>query len=236
MVSSPVSGIETTEASNRLWLSLCTHLLPFPAGVIIWPWLVGGVLLGVVIGLVLVPISVVAGVRTAFGALHWNRVTRLDMTAPSVVEKIRQLSRLETVEYSLDKIVEGDRQTPGIPDFLAGDRLLLIAHGEVIAGVDFAGMKNSDLRVDGDSVHVRLPPAQILVTRIDNGRTRVYQRSTGLLVPADPNLESQVRQAAEKQITQAALDDKILETARANAKVTLTGFLYALGFHIVDVQ
>ena len=67
-------------------------------------------------------------------------------------------------------------------------------------------------------------------------RTRVYERTTGLLVPADPNLESQVRQAAEKQITQAALDDKILETARANAKVTITGLLYALGFHKVDVQ
>lgn len=203
---------------------------------LVWLWLGVGVLLGIVIGLVLVPISVAAGVRTAFGALHWSRVTRLDTTAPSVVEKIRQLSRLETVEYSVDKIVEGNRQTPGIPDFLAGDRLLLIAHGEVIAGIDFGGMKNSDLRVDGDSVDVRLPPAQILVTRIDNGRTRVYERTTGLLVPTDPNLESRVRQAAEQQITQAALDDKILETARANAKDTITGLLYALGFRKVNVR
>lgn len=199
-----------------------------------WLWLCGGLLLGLVIGAVLIPVSLLAGVRSAVGSWHWNR--RLDLSAPSVVEKIRQLSRLETVEYSMDKIVEGNRQAPGIPDFLAGDRLLLIAHGEVIAGVDLSALKNSDLRVEGDTVHVRLPAAQILVTRIDNGRTRVYERTTGLLVPADPNLESQARQAAEQQITQAALDDKILETASANAKVTITGLLYGLGFHKVDVQ
>jgi hypothetical protein len=61
-------------------------------------------------------------------------------------------------------------------------------------------------------------------------------RTTGLLVPADPNLESQVRQAAEDQIRQAAVDDKILEKARDNARVTVTGLLYALGFKKVDVQ
>lgn len=201
-----------------------------------WLWLCGGILFGLAIGLVLVPITLVAGVRHAFGALHWGRTTTIDTSASSVVEKIRQLSRLESVEYSVDKIVEGNRQAPGIPDFLAGDRLLLIAHGEVIAGVDLSELKATDIRVDGANVHVHLPAAKILVTRLDNGRTRVYERSTGLLVSADPNLESQVRQAAEQQITQAALDDKILDTATANARVTITGLLYALGFRKVDVQ
>jgi hypothetical protein len=81
-----------------------------------------------------------------------------------------------------------------------------------------------------------LPAAQILVTRIDNARSRVYERTTGVLVPPDPNLESQVRQAAEQQITQSAQDDKILDKARDNARVTVTGLLYALGFKRVDVQ
>jgi hypothetical protein len=114
--------------------------------------------------------------------------------------------------------------------------MLFIAHGEVIAGVDLAQLGKNDVRVAGDAVEVRLPAAQILVTRIDNERSRVYERTTGLLVPADPNLESQVRQAAEQQITQAALDDKILEKASDNARVTVTGLLYALGFRRVDVK
>jgi hypothetical protein len=202
----------------------------------VWLGLGGGILLGILVGLLLIPVSIVAGARSAFRALHWSRTTAIDTSAPSVVEKIRQLSRLESVEYSIDKIVEGDRQAPGVPNFLAGDRLLLIAHGQVIAGVDLSQLKNGDLTVDGDTVHLHLPAAQILTARIDNDRTRVYERSTGLLVTADPNLETQVRQAAEKQITQAALDDHILDQAQANARVTITGLLYALGFHKVDVK
>jgi len=100
--------------------------------------------------------------------------------------KIRQLSRLETVDYSLDKIVSGERGNPYIPDFLIGDKLLLIAHGEVIAGVDLSQLKPGDVTVSGNSVRVRLPQPQILTTRIDNSRTRIYSRTTGLLVAPDP--------------------------------------------------
>lgn len=174
----------------------------------------------------------------------WNRIAgfvtgrpaRFDVSSPTVVEKIRQLSRLETVEYSLDKIVAGERQSAYLPDFLAGDKLLLVAHGEVIAGIDLGQFKAGDVQVNGDTVHVHLPAAQILTTRIDNGRTRVYSRTTGLLVPTDPNLESEVRQTAEQQIAQAALDDGILDKARQNARTSVTALLYGLGFRTVDVQ
>jgi len=57
--------------------------------------------------------------------------------------------------------------------------------------------------VHGDAVAVRLPQPQILTTRIDNDKTRVYSRITGLLVAEDPNLESEVRLAAEQQFTQS---------------------------------
>jgi hypothetical protein len=174
----------------------------------------------------------------------WNRVagfvtgrsTSIDVSSTTVVEKIRQLSRLETVVYSLDKIVEGDRQSPYIPDFLVGDKLLLVAHGEVIAGLDLGQLNTGDVSVKGDAVHVHLPAPQVLTTRIDNGRTKVYSRTTGLLVSADLNLESQVRLAAEQQMTQAALSDGILDKARQNARASVTALLYGLGFHTVDVQ
>lgn len=185
---------------------------------------------------------------TVFGRVAtnglWGRVAgfitgrplRIDVSSPSVVEKIRHLSRLETVEYSLDKIVEGERQSAFLPDFLAGEKLLLVAHGEVIAGIDLSQFKADDVVVKGDAVRVRLPAAQILTTKIDNGRTRVYSRTTGLLVASDPNLESQVRLMAEQQIAQAALDDGILDKARQNARTSVTALLYGLGFRTVDVQ
>ena len=177
-----------------------------------------------------------AGLLSRFAAYVTGRNTSIDVSAPAVVEKIRQLSRLETVVYSLDKIVSGSRGSAYIPDFLVGDKLLLVAHGEVIAGVDLSQLQPGDVSVAGDRVKVRLPAAQVLTTRVDNSRTRIYSRSTGLLVPADPNLESEVRLAAEQQIAQAALADGVLGKAHQNARANVTALLYGLGFHTVDVQ
>ena len=177
-----------------------------------------------------------AGLWSRFADYMTGRSTSIDVSSAAVVEKIRLLSRLETGVYSLDKIAEGDSQSAYLPDFLVGDKLLLVAHGEAIAGVDLGPLKTGDVFMKGDVVHVRLPTPQVLTMRIDNGRTRIYSRATGLLVPADPNLESQVRLAAEQQITQAALSDGILDKARQNARTSVTALLYGLGFHTVDLQ
>jgi len=171
-----------------------------------------------------------------FSHVTGGRPTTVDASSPAVVDRIRQLNRLETVEYSLDKIVVGQKQSAYLPDFLVGEKLLLVAHGEVIAGVDLSQLKLGDVTVSGDAVHVRLPEALVLTTRLDNDRTHVYSRDTGLLVNADLNLESEVRAAAEKQITQAALDDGILDKAHQNARTSVTALLYGLGFRTVDVE
>ena len=194
---------------------------------------------GVVLGLLAMTVFTrvaQAGLWDRVASFVTGRPARFDVSSPTVVEKIRQLNRLETVEYSLDKIVEGERQSAYLPNFLAGDKLLLVAHGEVIAGIDLGLFKAGDVVVNGDTVHVRLPAAQILTTRIDNSRTRVYSRTTGLLVATDPNLESEVRQTAEQQIAQAALDDGILGKAHQNARTSVTALLYGLGFRTVDVE
>jgi hypothetical protein len=175
-------------------------------------------------------------ILSRFAAFATGRSTTIDNSSPTIVEKIRQLSRLETVVYSLDKIVQGERQSAFLPDFLVGDKLLLIAHGEVIAGVDLSQLKPGDVSVQGDAVQVHLPTAQVLSTTLDNARTKVYSRMTGMLVNQDMNLESQVRLAAEQQITQAALSDGILDKARQNARTSVTALLYGLGFHTVNVQ
>jgi hypothetical protein len=217
-------------------MSDLVHAYPDRGSRALWAVLVVSVLLAVFVVVALVPALLVGAGIWSFGNGHFGRTTRIDTSATAVVEKIRQLSRLESVNYSIDKIVEASKEAPGIPNFLAGDRMLFIAHGDVIAGVDLTQLGKNDVQVNGDSAQVHLPAAQILVTRIDNAKSRVYQRTTGLLVPADPNLESQVRQVAEEQIKQAALEDKILDKARDNARVTVTGLLYALGFRKVDVK
>ena len=61
-------------------------------------------------------------------------------------------------------------------------------------------------------------------------------RSTGVLVPADPDLETETRVKAERQLQASALSDGILDAASKNARATVTTLLYSLGFHEVDVK
>jgi len=170
----------------------------------------------------------------------WSAITgrnlTIDVSQPTVVDRIQRLQRLETVVYTMDKIVTGARENPIFPDFLAGDRLLMLVHGEVVGGIDFSNLKPGDVKVDGKQIHLHLPAPQIFSTRIDSAKTRVYSRQTGLLVPSDPNLETQVRQEAELQLRQAAMAEGILRNAQQNGMSTITSLLQGLGFERVDFE
>jgi len=163
-----------------------------------------------------------------------GRTLTIDVSQPTVVDRIQRLQRLETVVYTMDKLVTGAKENPLLPDFLTGDRLLMLVHGEVVAGIDFSKLKPSDVKVEGKQVRLHLPAAQVFSTRLDSAKTRVYSRQTGLLVSTDPNLETQVRQEAERQLLEAALADGILRTAQQNAGSTLTSLLQGLGFEQID--
>ena len=155
---------------------------------------------------------------------------RIDTSMPTVVRQIQQLQRLETVVFNMDKIISGGWESRYIPAFLAGERLLLVVDGDVTAGVDLGHITAAHIVVSGRTIRMKIPDAEIFSTRVDNERTRVYSRETGLFTRVDPNLESDVRREAERQVRQAALDNGILRVAGANARTTMTSFLRGLGF------
>jgi len=178
------------------------------------------------------------GLAARMATLIAGRSTDFNTSVPVVVERIQTLNRLETVVYSLDTIVEGERTSPVLPDMLAGDKILLVVHGQSIAGIDLAKLQPEEVRIDANdprSIHVNLPASEVFVTTLDNEHTRVYARTTGLLVPADQNLESETRNKAQQQLQAAALQDGILDAARKNARATVTALLFSLGFQHVDV-
>jgi uncharacterized protein DUF4230 len=162
--------------------------------------------------------------------------TTFDTSVPSIVQKIQRLNRLETVVYSLDTVIEGSKSSAVLPDLLAGDRILLIVHGQSIAGIDLSKLRSEDVHIDGRSIRVTLPASELFITSIDNQHTRVYARSTGLLTSADQNLESETRARAQDQLQKEALGDGILDAARKNARATVTTLLYGLGFQHVEVM
>jgi len=205
-----------------------------------------GAFLGVVLALALGAVGLGVFVHHARSGLAGKLAAMITgrpltiVSAPDVVEKVQRLNRLETVVYSLDTVVEGNESSPVLPDALAGDRLLMIVHGQTIAGVDMSKLQADSVEItegaQGRSIKLTLPPSTVFVTTIDEGKSRVYARDTGLFVKADPNLETVTRQKAQSELQAAALSDGILDAATTNAKATVTAMLEGLGFAHVEIR
>lgn len=150
------------------------------------------------------------------------------ISGAAVVQRIQQLSRLETASYTIETVIEVN-QSQGNPffDFFAGDALLLIAHGTVVAGVDLGDLDPEAVTVspDGSTITVRLPPAEVFMTTLDNSRTRVYSRNRGWFAPDNIDLETLARQEAEARILEAACEDGVLSKATEQAQDALRQFL-----------
>jgi hypothetical protein len=154
----------------------------------------------------------------------------------TIVLQITDLSRLETASIDLEKIITAERN----PDLLwgaLGETMVFVAHGRVIAGVDLAEMSAADLQVvDPDTVWIHLPDAMIFedLPALDNEKSFVADRDTGLLTRADPELETEVRRLAEETIRDEALQSGVLEQANHNAQLYMADFLQGLGFENVQ--
>jgi hypothetical protein len=147
----------------------------------------------------------------------------------TIIKDIRALARLETIQYSVEKVITAE-VGQGNFGFLLGDKLLFVAHGYVIAGIDMEKIQVEDMKLVNGVLNVRLPPAEVFVATLDNGKSYVYDRETGLLQAPDPNLETLARKAAEAEIQKAVLEDGILKLAQQNAETFLSKFFGALGF------
>jgi len=148
----------------------------------------------------------------------------------TVIKQIRNLSRLETASYTIEKVITAESGVSEGLEFLVGDELLLVAQGEVIAGVDLSRIGEDDIEIVDGTVFITVPAAEIFVATLDNDETYVYDRRTGILTRQDINLETLARQEAERVILDAALDDGILRLAQGNAETTLQALLLGLGF------
>ena len=150
----------------------------------------------------------------------------------TIIRQVRNLSRLETASYTIEKVITAE-SGQGAFAFLFGDRLILVAHGQVIAGVDLGKMEEGDIMVTADgTVVVALPPAEVLVVTLNNQESYVFDRDTGL-IGMNPALETEARRAAEEEILNVALEDGILEIAQQNAETYVRNLILALGFHNV---
>lgn len=193
---------------------------------------------------ILVALALFVVIALFFSSLNpWNPLnyfgkptTKVDTSRAAVVRQIQGLNRLETASYTIDKIIEAGNTGNVFQNLLYGDRILLIAHGTVVAGVDLSAISPKDVIIAGHSLRINLPPTRIFSTTLDANQTRVYDRRLGLLSKGDKDLETQARAAATSSITSAACTDGILQRAATEAKARLSQMYALLGFSPITID
>jgi hypothetical protein len=190
-------------------------------------------------------------IAIAGGFVAWRlarravRETVQDLTVPkektvdlgALVTQVREMSRLETAAMRVMHISTTTQSYKMVPDALGGDQLTFLAAGDVIAGLDLSMLQPKDVwRQPDGTIVMRLPPPQILITRVDNRESRVMSRKTGMLRRSDVNLESRARQYAEQSIRNEAMRKGILLLASQNAEKRLADFLHTMGIQKVRFE
>jgi hypothetical protein len=160
----------------------------------------------------------------------------VNLSSQTVIKQITALDRLETAQYTIEKVIDVGTSGNKFSQILFGDRILLIAHGDVIAGFDLAKLNQDNVEVTGKQLKVHLPAPQILVSKLDNDQTRVYDRTQGLLTKGDSNLETEARKDAENVIRNAACQGGILKEASKNATTQMTAMFKSMGFETVIID
>lgn len=185
-------------------------------------------------------IRLVAGIIIGFivllaGLYFFISMRRHTVEKTAVIREIRELKRWETASYTIEQIIDRGTEGNAFQQFLFGNRILLIAHGEVIAGFDLTNLSEESISIQGNAITISFPPAQILTTRLDSQKTRVYDRQEGFLAATDKDLESEARLSAENAIREAACREGVLEKASENAKKQATSLMTLLGFTTVTI-
>jgi len=158
---------------------------------------------------------------------------------PSLLTAIREVSRLETAEVHVEKVVDlTDRQSAFFGLVEAKDALLLVAVGRAVVGVDLGKMRETDVAFDPKTsvARIDLPEPEVLSASLDEDATYVFARSTDLLAKRNEQLEASARRQAQRAIEAAARTPDVMGRARAQAEKQVSALARALGAKQVEVR
>ena len=206
----------------------------------------GGFVTTLVLALVIVVLSVGLGIGISrfdfaervplIGPLLQERPARTT-TSPVVVEGVRELDRLATVRVTESILVTRESGGDVLDRLFSGEKVLLVATRDVEAGVDLSEIGEDDVRVEDETVTIRLPEPEVLSASLDEEETRVYDRDySPLNLRPDDDLVEEARAEAEERIEDAARENGILDTAETNAEQSIRALVVVLGFEEVRFE
>ena len=153
---------------------------------------------------------------------------------PVVIQQVQTLSQLVTVKYVMEKIVIDSNVEKFDIKWALENKVLLVAHGIVKAGVDLSKLKPEDVKISGKKISIRLPPPRVTDAYLDEKKTYVVEHTTGLLRNFDKDLQQSARQKAVSDMDRGAREAGILKDADERAQAQLKNLFLQMGFEEVE--
>jgi hypothetical protein len=192
----------------------------------------GGMLKKAALALAALGIIFALGLMLGFAALRrmpWGGAPSFN--SATLLTQVQNLGQLVTVKYVLEKVVVYEDAK-----WYGDNRVLLVAHGIVKAGIDLRTLQAGDIRIADKKISVALPPPRITDVYLDDRHSEILERSTGLLREFDKDLEQDARVQAVEDLRRAASESGILTDASERARVELTALLHQLGFSEIEFR
>src|SRR5271156_2094464 len=124
------------------------------------------------------------GLAAGFVAHRWLPWGGASFNTATLLTQVQNLNQLVTVKYVLEKVVVYEDAK-----WYGDNRVLLVAHGVVKAGIDLSMLQPGDIQIADKKICVVLPPPRVTDAYLDDHRTEILERSTGLLRTFDKDLE-----------------------------------------------
>jgi hypothetical protein len=126
--------------------------------------------------------------------------------------------------------------TAPIHDKLFGEELVMDVGVRVVAGVNLKHLREEDIRVNGSSVEIVLPPTKVFMVYVDESLTRIVSHKNGWLTGKDISLMDSARREAMEALVNSAIEKDLFDKAGQQAAVAIAGIARTLGFSNVGVH
>lgn len=190
----------------------------------------------IIAGIFLVLLLQRANILPDFREVFRSKPVMIENT-PILIREVRELSQLITVTSFDEVVVDSVKSGPlavmkvisGFPGMV--DRIVIVAKGSVQAGTDLRFLTEEDIYVEGDSVAIRLPKAEIIEVIVNPSGFSTFTE-TGEWSPDAVNL---VKAKAKRKMEYRAVQKNILQLAETRSRLLMENFLRAAGFKRVAV-
>jgi len=167
----------------------------------------------------------------------------VDRSQPALLKEINNLSRFEAAQGKFEANVDVEHDVAILPSFIAGDRTVFLAQGTVDATVDFSALGGDAVQKGADgSVTITLPEPALGKAVLDTKASHVASRDRGILnriggvFSDNPTSDREISILAEKKLSSAAKESKLVARAEKNTTAMLQTFLGRLGYSDVQVS